>query len=241
MNEPILLVSGGIDSYITWHYMNKPQVLFVDYGQPYINIEKKAVNKLYGLNVKEVTISGLKELNDIYVPARNLMMASLALRFSTNIVFGAVKDEMCRDKSPRAFRIMAKTLSEFNKRDVLVYSPIWHFTKSEAVKWYINSGHNIQDLESTVSCYSDNLCNNCESCFRRFVALAVNGVIQADRIPQHDIIKKFMKSLHAQPCNRDKEIALALLNANIVKKEDIHDDHIAYNGIIGRFKKKKYE
>ncbi len=233
MQKPVLLASGGIDSYITWHYLEKPQVIFVDYDQPYINIERQAIHKLYD-NVVEIKISGLKPLTDIYVPARNLMLASLALRHSNLIAMGGVKDEICRDKSPKAFKTMSAVLTMFNKTEVTVYSPIWHMTKSDAVKWYIDSGLDINNLHDTVSCYSSDLCNNCESCFRRFVALAVNDVIEKDRLPADRIIKKYIRTLHIQPHGRDRDIVRALLK--IKEPLEIDSNIVKYKGVIGKLK-----
>lgn len=236
-NKPILLVSGGLDSYITWHYLNKPTIIFVNYGQPYFDIEKAAVYKLYD-NIQEININGLGSLKEIYVPARNLMLASLALRHSNIIALGGVKDEKCRDKSPKAFKIMSTVLSMFNKKEVTVFSPIWHLTKSQAVKWYIEQDLDVSILHSTVSCYSTGLnqepCNDCESCFRRFVSLAVNGVINENRLPTERIIKSYIKRLRLQPYNRDKEIIQALKSIN----EPIHIDNktVNYKGVTGTLK-----
>lgn len=206
----ILLVSGGLDSYITWHYLDKPRVLFVDYGQPYIHIEQEAINKLYN-NYEFIKLEGIPRLrtNKIFVPARNLMLATLAMRYSNDIALGGVKDEKCKDKSPKAFKIMSTVLTSFNDKETQIFSPVWHLTKAECVKYYIDN-HNPENLKNTVSCYSTEICNNCESCFRRFVALAHNGIIETNRLPKDQIIKQFIKKINIQPHNRAWEIISSL-------------------------------
>lgn len=225
----ILLVSGGIDSYITWNYLYRPTPLFVDYGQPYLDIELEAVTKLYP-SFEKIKIEGIKELNPdkIFVPARNLMLASLALRYSNSIALGGVKDEKCKDKSPYAFKMMSSILSEFNNDNVTVFSPLWHLTKAQAVGEYLQT-NSADPLHDTISCYSQRLCNDCESCFRRFVALAHNNIIEPDRLPNANIIIWFLKRINTQPYNRGFEILTALLKAKIGIA--IAKDAVRYLGI----------
>ena len=220
----ILLASGGIDSYAAWHYLGRPLILFVNYGQPYFDIELGAVQALYPADmINHVSLHGLPPLDPskIHVPVRNLMLASLALRYSDDIALGGVKDEQCSDKSPSAFRHISAIFSKQERREITVFSPIWHFTKSQAVKDMV-SKHGTQLISKTVSCYSHELCNDCESCFRRFVALAVNGIIEPDRLPSERIIKWYLARLRLQPEDRAAEIIIALRNIgfDIIKGGD---------------------
>lgn len=229
----ILLVSGGIDSYIAWNFLNRPKVLFVDYGQPYIGIEGLAVKKLYG-DVEFVKLDGIASLrfDKVFVPARNLMLATLGLRYSTDIAFGGVKDEICKDKSPLAFKLMSGILSKFNDHSVNVFSPIWHFTKSDAVRYFIEN-FDSRLLSDTVSCYSVDVCNNCESCFRRFVAMAFNGLFEPSRLPKDEIVCEFIKNLNLQPCNRAFEIVVALCRSGYNVGLEFVDDNVrvSYSGV----------
>lgn len=235
----ILLVSGGIDSFIAWNFLGRPATLFVDYGQKYINIERAAIDKLYN-NCHHIKLDGAAQLPDqVFVPARNLMLATLALRYSTNIALGGVRDEICRDKSPSAFRIMSKVLSKFNATDVIVTSPIWHMTKSQAVKYYVdNFPNDVGFLSNTVSCYSDHICNDCDSCFRRFVAMASNGIIEQDRLPNDNIVRKFVKNINTHPYSRVIEAILVLvrLKYNITISFKNNDANISYQDISGTIK-----
>lgn len=236
-DKMILLVSGGIDSYIAWKYLNKPYTLFIDYGQPYINIEEKAVDILYP-NTHKVKLQNLPSLNNnkIFIPARNIMLASIAIRFSSIIALGGVKDEICKDKSPLAFKKMSLILTEFNDNTVTVFSPIWHFTKSEAVKYHLDM-YGEDGLRDTISCYSASRCNNCESCFRRSIALASNGIIEKDRIPTNKIIKQFINNIHIQPRLRLLDIVIGLRNfgftINIVDAKDYKPNN-EYTIVLGK-------
>jgi len=214
---PILLVSGGLDSFISWKVLDEPPVLFIDYGQPYLEKELKAIKLLYPER-HEIKIPNLPPLGkQIHVPARNLLFATIAVRFSNRIFLGGVKDELCSDKSPSAFQSMSNILTRHSNYQVTVDSPIWRFTKAEAVAHYQNKGFPAERLLGTISCYSpgEEPCNNCESCFRRFVALASNGIIESHRLPHDDIITQFIRKIHIQPTNRKNEIVRALKNADI--------------------------
>ena len=228
----ILLASGGLDSFIAWNYLNKPKILFVDYGQKYINIERNAITKLYH-DFEFVKLDGICALEDkIFVPARNLMLATLGLRYSTYIAFGGVKDEICKDKSPLAFKLMSNILSKFNERQVTVFSPIWHMTKTDAVKYFIDN-FDKELLKDTVSCYSEKICNSCESCFRRFVALASNGLIEQDRLPTDDAIYKFLDNIKLQPKSRIVEAirALAAIESRVSIKFNGETATLSYKGV----------
>ena len=104
---------------------------------------------------------------------------------------------------------MSGILSKFNDHSVNVFSQIWHFTKSDAVKYFVET-FGVESLGDTVSCYSVGVCNNCDSCFRRFVAIAFNGLFEPNRLPKDDIICSFIRDLSIQPCNRTFEIVMAL-------------------------------
>lgn len=188
----ILLVSGGLDSFLAYQHLGRPETLFIDYGQPYIDLEQKAVDHLYPHSHK-VKITGLPELgNNIHIDGRNMMLATLALRYSNIIYFAAMDDEICSDKNPRAFQTMSRVLTRHSKqKNVEVRSPFWGMTKAEAVTRYLDAGGDPEVLTQTVSCYTDGdePCLNCQACFRRFVALKSNG-IDVPR-PSEQIIKSY--------------------------------------------------
>ena len=42
----VLLFSGGIDSYVAWHYLSKPQTVYFNLKSRYSNKEMKIIRKL---------------------------------------------------------------------------------------------------------------------------------------------------------------------------------------------------
>jgi 7-cyano-7-deazaguanine synthase in queuosine biosynthesis len=166
--KTVVLVSGGMDSFLAAQEFPRSTKLFVDYGQPYLKMERRAVFKQFP-DAQEVTISGLPSLEKTYVPARNLALASLAVRFGSNIVLGATKSEMTHDKTPEAFEEMSNLLTKFSKKRVRVLSPFWAYSKFEVALDYLESGGSWKALTQTVSCYGSSLkhCLKCNACLRR--------------------------------------------------------------------------
>jgi len=221
----ILFVSGGIDSYVCWEKTNRPHAIFIDYGQPYLDIEENAIDILYGDKVEKIKISPLPELKQVHVPARNLMFCTIGVRFSDTIYLAGVKDELCSDKSPAAFRNISKILSDHSGFKVIVHSPLWGYTKSQAIAEYIKLGFDTKKLLQTVSCYSKNICNNCDSCFRRVIALACNNIVDRSRVPTDEIIIENIRKIHTMPKSRVLDIIRGLKNIGIPLKICKIDDY----------------
>lgn len=173
------MVSGGLDSFLARARMPKAKPLFIEWGQPYLGMEREAVSRLYP-DAIIVRMEGLPVLqsDDPYVAARNLMFACVAARFGDRVCLAGMRDEMCADKSPEAFREMSRVLSAQCRGPIEVFSPFWNSTKSEAVRGYLEGGGDPSSLLQTVSCYGsgESPCLDCEACFRRFVALRSNGL-----------------------------------------------------------------
>lgn len=254
MTVTVELVSGGLDSFLASKFLKDPTFLFIDYGQSYISLEEKAVGNLYP-NVQKIKVSGFPDMNhdDYYVPARNLMFATMALRFGTNICMAGVADEICADKSPAAFKDMTEILNRQARGNVRVFSPFWKHTKAEAVKKYLELGFSPDDLLKTVSCYDgkDNSCLDCQACFRRWVALKVNG-INTER-PTERIIREYgLRDLHVMSLKRIMTIFQAIeSDGSVIHFTDLNDaidgkkpdDTSAYNVLVtsSKFNQKIYE
>jgi len=187
------MVSGGLDSFLAYKKFPKAKLVFIDWGQPYIDMEKQAVSELYE-DFVTVTVSGVPVNSNVinyYIPARNLMFATIGVRFGNNICLAGMGDEKCSDKSPEAFKAMSEILSDHSKFPVSVFSPFWTQTKSQAVSEYLKNGNDPELLLKTVSCYGNGQtpCLDCEACFRRFVALASNEI--AAPVPSENVIKSY--------------------------------------------------
>lgn len=178
----ILCFSGGIDSYVAWHYLNKPQTVYFNFGTPYTEKELVTVMQLIPSTIVDNSLElGDRQVGDkAYIPYRNMWIAMLASKYDKEIVIAGLKDDMVSDKNPQAFQQMACTLNFIdNTQQVKIVSPFWEATKADVVRWFI---HNVEDgehlIRKTVSCYDrfKNYCGKCPSCFRKWNALYENDV-----------------------------------------------------------------
>jgi 7-cyano-7-deazaguanine synthase in queuosine biosynthesis len=82
------------------------------------------------------------------------------------------------DRSPQFFVETSRILSFHFEREINLINPFDHMTKVQMVRWYLDQELSVTNLLNTVSCYSkdDGQCGQCGSCFRRYVALEINGI-----------------------------------------------------------------
>jgi len=208
MTSDLCLVSGGVDSTIM--AMQYPQAtrVFIDFGQPYAEREKKALNGLFGSTYQTITVRNKldkeSELSDIFIPSRNLFLASLVVvKFKPDrVLIAGLGDDYVVDKNPDAFEHMSEILTRFSGKPITVYSPFFGFTKGSLVESFLESSSDKNEaritLEKTYSCYSgeEKPCMDCPACFRKFVALASNGIFNKQSIPSDRIIKEYLQKLH---------------------------------------------
>lgn len=197
MSEQILLFSGGIDSYIAWHFLDKPKTVYFDLGTPYSDYEVRVVKELIPDTIIDRSLNlGSRQVPDsvaAHVPMRNLYLAMLACHYGDEIIICGLKDDNISDKTPEAFKEMSTLLSTLNDRKlsdpIKVTSPFWNMTKADIVKWYLDKYY--QDptaLLRTISCYTPSkqvgtykhlkkrYCGICRCCFRKWNSLYANGV-----------------------------------------------------------------
>jgi len=185
----ILLFSGGIDSYVAWHYLYNPQTVYFDLNTPYSEKEKRVVKKLIPSTIIESVIdfSTRQKGDHAFVPYRNLHLALLANEYADHIVIAGLKDDMVNDKNQTVFRQFSYLMSDMTKRKIIVMSPFWHMTKEQVVGWFLENGGTKEQLLSTISCYTKTkkkYCGKCPACFRKWCALRANGI---DDLPFHNI------------------------------------------------------
>src|SRR5574340_966486 len=181
MEKSILLFSGGIDSFIAYHYLQKPRTLYFNLGTPYSEKALRVVQKLIPETIIDNSLNlGDRQIGDkAYIPFRNLILACMAYKYDDRIIIAGVKDDMVSDKNEVAFGLFSLLLSQLENKSVKVVSPFWDMTKEDCVRWYLKQGGSIQSLLDTISCYSDentNYCGKCPSCFRKWCALSINGI-----------------------------------------------------------------
>ncbi len=185
IGRTLVCFSGGVDSTGALLKLidegKNPVAFWCDYGQPYNEPEKEAVERICKklniqlieaiLDLSDLIAIGGKKFGHVF-PARNLMIASIGLCFKPKeIVLAGLCDELVvPDKSLRMY-------DEFIKYfEIPLYSPFVNMTKTEVLcvwkaKWdkYLNA-------KETVSCYSNNGdCQDCSSCAKRKVAFVASG------------------------------------------------------------------
>lgn len=182
-----LLVSGGLDSYIAYHYLREIHArlvrpIFIQYSGKYSKKEQKVCEEIFdGLKiVNTLNFSGEETGEKAFIKNRNAYFALIGSNFSNEICMAGLKDDNVGDKSKNAFLHMSNLLNEINTDglDYRVFSPFWEMEKAEIIEWYIGKKYSIEDLLTTTSCYhpTKHFCGECPSCFRKFCAFAYNGI-----------------------------------------------------------------
>lgn len=186
-NKEILLFSGGIDSYIAYHYLNKPATMYFDLQNRYAKREKSVVLDLIPNTIIEQSLDFSKnEHADAHIPFRNLLLAAQAAKYTDTVWIIGVKDDRVSDNNKEIFIEFSNLLSKLENRNIIINSPFWEMYKSDIVKWYIDNVKDSETLKKTISCYSEyeptNYCGRCSSCFRKWNALFENDI----RLPFHN-------------------------------------------------------
>lgn len=179
--KKILLASGGIDSFVAYHYLGKPQTLFFNIEGKYTYKELEVVKKLFPKIIIDNSLKlGRIEMSDAHIPFRNLFFALFtAAKYSDIIYIVGIKDDKMTDKSEEIFKEFSQLLSKLEGRKIQVLSPFWKMTKQDILKWYLDKGFSKKKLEQTISCYSSentNYCGKCASCFRKWIAFWSVGI-----------------------------------------------------------------
>jgi len=188
MKKSVICISGGLDSYGLYRYLLKQNLvepknltlLYVDLGQPYFNKEMNSIKRLYPDElVKVVTVKNFvtKKVTpeDFIIPARNMLIATLAVSYGEHIYFGGIADEnhsSMFDKNTKFFEELTKTLSSALGKTIIVESPffIMKWNKPDILKFLIDE--NDYKFNLTTSCYHPKYrkCGECFVCAKRWLA-----------------------------------------------------------------------
>lgn len=224
--KEVLCLSGGLDSIIAYFYLKHPQPLYFKLGHRY---EKKELNSIRNLeklipDFNPIYIDNLKlgewEYGDnAYIPMRNLLIATMASMYGDKIYIVGIKGDRVGDKSPEAFDIMSFAMNFIKKSDrkkIEIASPFWKMTKSDIIEWFLQNVDNAEEIMRTsVSCYDEKTlgqCGACPSCFRKWIALEVNGVNCKDwfenDITKWEGIEYYKNNLSLYDIDRQKEMKI---------------------------------
>ena len=189
--DSVLLLSGGLDSFIAWRLLGQPKAVYFAIGH---KAQDKELEKIEAIKEKfggDITIDRRLDLSDIemsngYIPYRNLFFIMLASYHSPNIAFSQIL-EWAPDKNKDFYHkteallgdITQGTFQQLERKKIKVHTPFAGKTKSQLVKKYLEAGLDPADLtEYSVSCYSgeEKNCGQCNACFSRYVAMENNGL-----------------------------------------------------------------
>jgi len=208
MSKEVLLFSGGVDSFVAWHYCKKPATVYFDLRSRYSMIEIITVHRLIPDTLIDTSLDlSSREEPSAYVPFRNLLLACQAAHYGDTIIMAGNADDVVSDKTEAIFIEFSNLLSRLENKDILVKSPFWGMTKRDLVSWYLHNGGNPRDLINTVSCYSGvYYCGKCKACFRKWAALYLNGIdieFYSDAILLEYYREALVGSRYAGARNRD--------------------------------------
>lgn len=190
--KEVLLYSGGMDSLIAWHYLDKPQTLYINLGHRYAQKERESILRLLPIpKILQSSYGWYFEREDAHIPGRNLLLGMFAAAEGFDKIWLVAQkgEQNIPDRSPEFFKDTSRILSFHFERDIQFLNPFPDWYKHDMVKWYLDNGFSIEDLVyKSVSCYSADWfqCGQCPSCWRKYVALKYNG-IQCEDAFQGDV------------------------------------------------------
>jgi 7-cyano-7-deazaguanine synthase in queuosine biosynthesis len=195
------MIGGGIDSFIA-HFQAIEQYglgehvnVWVNYGQPYVNKEIDALQKVRKLVQAHSTHSfkfyelviptpyKIIEGFDYLFPCRNLLIASLGTVDALEIWISANKRDPnttqgALDKTPYFFEEVSEIFSQYYDTTMLVRSPQIEYSKTEMIKWYLDHNYPVEWLFACSTCYhpTEQKCGVCYSCHKRRKAFKQLGI-----------------------------------------------------------------
>ena len=213
--KSVLLYSGGVDSFVAYHYLGMPKCVYFDlnskYSQREINFihdQEPARDSRLKIDTSLSFLGALEEGENAYIPFRNLYLAMTAVaKYSDKVYIAGVKDDKVSDQGRGVHEIWSAHLSQLEGRTIEVSSPFYDMTKADVVQWYVK-GFNKLSLLNTVSCFAEGnataiYCGNCNACFRKAVALFSVGL----KLPFYNktIIDHYSKSIGTGHYDKQRE------------------------------------
>ena len=201
----IMLLSGGLDSFIQWRLLQYPRAVYFAIGHDAQDKEIKCLEQIQKKFGGDITIDhslpflGKYALPSGFIPYRNLFFIMLASLYSQNVVIAQIA-EWAPDKNHHFYRRTEKLLKKigqgkFQGIDIKpkIYAPFSNKSKTELVRMYLRRWPAEDLTKYTVSCYSglDIACGKCNGCFSRYIAMKNNRIEEPYiKIPSYDDFKK---------------------------------------------------
>lgn len=190
MNKQVLLYSGGMDSFITAHAYPLAELLYIDTGARYADKELEAIMSMQAPHHRAVIVDRRLSLADLerddaIVPARNLLLLTIATYYGNDILLAATAGDSSTDKdhvfADKAADLLTHIYSSHHFPDfgkVTVRLPYKEKSKGQMVAEYLRTGGDPVALAKTVSCYHPKKihCGRCKACIRKWVALKYHGL-----------------------------------------------------------------
>jgi 7-cyano-7-deazaguanine synthase in queuosine biosynthesis len=189
----VLLFTGGLDSVCAYYLLGEPRCVHVNLDGKTWNDAWNAHDDL-GIPVEFAESRWDRDTHaptseDGHIPLRNLHLATVGALYGDRVILGAVRGESSPDKSDKFLRAASKALTAASKgRTIKVEAPLKHMTKRQLVAaliTHVGEKRGREIVASTRSCYSlyHPRCGACMACFRRWVALSLNGIHEQHENP----------------------------------------------------------
>ncbi len=184
MKKSVVLVSGGVDSYIGYLYVRACSIheqiipLYIDYAGTACRKERQIISEMLPniyIDDKTINLAGHSVGDRSFILGRNMYFALIAARYTDeDIYICGVKNSDMPDNVSAFYITATTTLTQLASRSIRLMSPVRHFEKEQLVDWYINYfGGDIQTLLKTTSCYhpTQQSCHVCYNCFCFYCAV----------------------------------------------------------------------
>lgn len=241
MKKIAILYSGGLDSFMMYHYAKKTypdaevKCVFYAHGQDSEADEIKSlpdfvsVRKIdwLGDEIKPVSKKSDPFAGNIYIPGRNMVFVTLAAsqELPDEVWMGTMWDEdniQATDKNEH-FRSEISSLISYVLHPFLdgvkVKFPFveLEFTKEKLVKWALENGILQDQLKSTVSCWHQHggiPCGVCKQCQKRFLVFGLNGFEEEYSIhptKSPEAQDNMLAYLSCKTPNRDERVVIDMI------------------------------
>ncbi len=201
--RPMLLYSGGMDSFILWSILPKNvDAIYFDIGGRYSEQEKSLIRKLNKASARQIKIVKLDffgknfEEDDGYIPYRNLIFILKATMLGYNQIYFGMVAEWQRDKSTKFFNLCKFLAKDMGKRDIEILTPFKGVSKSNILKDYLQYHSPMRLSLYSRSCVSGTKkeCGICKSCLSKYIALVNNNIYKKGMFEVEPRVDDFLRN-----------------------------------------------